>query len=112
MEKELKNKLDKILTAQNKIIHIQNNKNRQLRSEIKQLKKSKNTNDYIPMDYSSDAISYVQLTEEEQDHKDKNNIVKQKQTENLNVVFYVFGKIYVWSKHGNLGRSWAFLGPS
>ena len=84
MEKELKNKLDKILTAQNKIIHIQNNKNRQLRSEIKQLKKSKNTNDYIPMDYSPDAISYVQLTEEEQDHKDKNNIVKQKQTENTN----------------------------
>ena len=36
------------------------------------------------MDYSPDAISYVQLTEEEQDYKDKNNIVKQKQTENTN----------------------------
>ena len=84
MEKELKNKLDKILTAQNKIIHIQNKKNKQLRSEIKQLKKSKYTYDYIPMDYSPDAISYVQLTEEEQDYKDKINIVKQKQTNNTN----------------------------
>ena len=84
MEKELKNKLEKIIKAQNKIIHIQNNKSKQLRSEIKQLKKSKITNDYIPMDYSPDATSYVQLTEEEQDYNDKINKVKQKRTENTN----------------------------